>query len=309
MIKILMFVPWPTYHFKKINPNVRIPDQVVDGEKYWFFKYWPKDVEVNVVGVQKTCLLYPLEQQLRFYLQHIKYFNEINKYELLLTHDSQTAFVLALIRSKVGLYRTIPHVMIDVGLPGAPERLFHNVPLNLKYDLLKQVFNTKSVSHIIFHSLCQRPFYEKALGFPKDMLSYVPFGIETDYFKPEHIGNGDYIFAAGEFRDFDTLLRVYEKWHDELPELRIRSALPKPKHIPAKVRWLPRAPISTFKNDILKAKFVIVPLYYTFRSTGLMTLLQSMALGKAVLVSKVPPVYSYVKDSTLLQTLRSRRLV
>lgn len=180
--------------------------------------------------------------------------------------------------------------------PARAERLFHHIPLVLKYEVLRQVFNEKSVSKIIFHSRCQHPFYKEVLNFPENALSYVPFGVETDYFKPEPVSNEDYIYAAGEFRDFNTLLSVYEKWHDRLPELRIRSALPRPRRLPPKVRWLPRVPISIFKDEVLRAKLVIVSLHRTLRSTGIMTLLQSMALGKAVLVSKVPPVYDYVVD-------------
>jgi glycosyltransferase involved in cell wall biosynthesis len=127
-------------------------------------------------------------------------------------------------------------------------------------------------------------------------LSYVPFGVETDYFKPEPVDNGDYVYATGEFRDFKTLLSVYAKDHARLPPLRIRSELPIPKYLPPNVKWLPRAPISTFKSETLRAKFIIAPLHCTLRSTGVMTCLQSMALGKAVLTSRVPPIDGYITD-------------
>jgi len=295
MLKVLMFVNWPIYRVEKFDCNIRNPDQIVSGERYWFFKYWPNDIEADVVGIQKGFFLHPLEDLSRIYIQHVKAFNRVKNYDLLLTFDSPSAFLFALFRAKTRVYRSIPHIMIDVGMPEASETL-KNIPSSLIYGMLKQTFNQKSVSHIIFHSLCQRSFYRDALGFSEDALSYVPFGVETDYFKPESVKSEDYIFAAGEFRDFDTLLNVYERWHAKLPELRIRSELPAPAHLPPKVKWLPRAPISTFKAETLKAKFVIVPLHYTLRSTGLMTCLQSMALGKAVLTSKVPPIDGYVTD-------------
>jgi glycosyltransferase involved in cell wall biosynthesis len=295
MLKVLMFVNWPIHRVGEFDCNVRNPDQVVSGERYWFSKYWPSNVAVDVVGIQRDFLLHPLEKLSRIYLQHVKSFNRVNDYDLLLTFDSPSAFLFALLRSKAGVYRSVPHIMIDVGLPRASEN-FKNIPSSLICGMLKQTFNLKSVSHIIFHSSCQRSFYRDALGFPEDALSYVPFGVESDYFKPEPVESEDYIFAAGEFRDFNTLLRVYERWDGKLPELKIRSELPKPKHLPPKVSWLPRAPISTFKTETLKARFVIVPLHYTLRSTGLMTCLQSMALGKAVLTSRVPPIDGYVTD-------------
>jgi glycosyltransferase involved in cell wall biosynthesis len=59
---------------------------------------------------------------------------------------------------------------------------------------------------------------------------------------------------------------------------------------------LPRDSISTFRDEVSRAKLVVLPLHNTLRSTGLMTCLQSMALGKPVLVSKVPPIDGYVID-------------
>jgi glycosyltransferase involved in cell wall biosynthesis len=295
MLKVLMFVNWPIHRVGEFDCNVRNPDQVVSGERYWFSKYWPSNVEIDVVGIQNGFLLNPLEEFSRIYLQHAKAFNRVKDYDLLLTFDSPSAFLFALLKSKAGIFKSIPHVMIDVGLPNASES-HKNIPKSLVYRILKQSFNLKSVSQIIFHSACQRAFYRDALDFPNEVLSYIPFGVESDYFKPERVETEDYIFSAGEYRDFATLLSVYERWYQKLPELRIRSELPEPKHLPPNVKWLPRAPISTFKAEALKAKFVVVPLHYTLRSTGLMTCLQSMALGKAVLASKVPAVDGYIID-------------
>lgn len=295
MFKILMFVNWPVSRVSEYKSDIRNPNQVVLGDKYWFSKYWPKNVEVDVLGLEDNFLLKPLEELSRVYLQHSKAFNILKKYDLLLTFDSPCSFLFSLLKSKTNVFSSIPHVMIDVGLPNAYES-HQNFPKPLVNAILKQSFNKKSISHIIFYSARQRTFYRDVLGFPSDLLSYVPFGVEQDYFKPERIEAEDYIYSAGEARDFDTLLTVYERWHDQLPELRIRSMLPKPANLPPNVKWLPRASVSTFKDDVLKAKFVIVPLHRTLRSIGLMTCLQSMALGKTVLTSQVPAVDGYVKD-------------
>jgi glycosyltransferase involved in cell wall biosynthesis len=296
MLRVLMLVNWPIVRRQEFDPNIRIADQLVLGKRYWFSSYWPSNVNVDVVGIDTDFPLYPLESRLKIYVQHAKALSRISAYDLILTHDSGSAFVVAILRSKIAAFGSIPHVMIEVGLPGAPERRFRQLPLSLKYGLLKTVFNTKTVSHIVFHSSCQRLFYARALGFPEERLSYVPFGVETDYFKPEPLSTEGYIFTAGEFRDFLTLLNVYRRWHEKLPELRIRSGLPKPKNLPPNVKFLPRAPISIFKQDALRARFVVLPVHYTLRSTGLMTLLQCMALAKAVIVSRVPAVDGYVID-------------
>jgi glycosyltransferase involved in cell wall biosynthesis len=295
MIKVLMFVNWPIYRVDEFSNAIRNPDQVIRGEAYWFSKYWPRYVTVDVVGVSPNFILYPLELASRIHLQFIKQFTKLKDYDLLLTYDSPSAFIFSTFRSKLNFCRSIPHVMVDIGTPRAAED-FYNLPPTFMQNILKHVFNSKSLSQIIFHSSCQRFFYKHVLGFSNDKLSFVPFGVETDYFKPEPVKVEDYIYAAGGFRDFTTLLKMYEKYHEALPELRIRTSMCRPKSIPPKVKWLPPASISTFKAEVLKSKFVIVPLHYTLRSAGLMTGLQSMSLGKAVLITKVPPIDGYVKS-------------
>jgi glycosyltransferase involved in cell wall biosynthesis len=294
MIKVLIFVDW-----------LIEKDQVSARDMLDFTRFWPSDVIIDVVGLQEGSVVNTLEQLSRLHIASLKTLSRIKDYDLILTLDSTSAFLFALLRSKLGFCRSIPHIMTDYGLPRLVEqfipedatiilKFFRHLSPGFLCEMIKQTFNPKSVSHIVFHSICQRPFYRDTLGFSEDSLSYIPFGVDTEYFKPESVKGEDYIFAAGEFRDFDTLLRVYEKRHEELPELRIRSALPSPNYLPPKVNWLPRASRSTFMTEILKSRFVIVPLHYTFRSTGVMTCLQSMALGKAVLTSRVPPIYGYV---------------
>jgi hypothetical protein len=296
MVKVLIFVNWPIYK-----------DQVASVEILDFLKYWPSNVTVDVVGVQRGTFLYTLEKLSRVYLQSLKTFSRIKDYDLILTLDSTSAFLFALLRSKLGFYRSIPHILVDVGMPRAVERfipeqssiilsLFKHISPTVVCEMLKQIFNPKSVSHIIFHSKCQRSFYRDTLGFSDDTLSYIPFGIESEYFKPESVEGEDYIYVAGEFRDFNSLMKIYKERYEDLPELRIRSGLLAPNNLPPKVNWLPRAPISTFKIEVLKSRFVIVPLHYSIRSAGVMTCLQSMALGKTVLVSRVPSINGYIID-------------
>jgi glycosyltransferase involved in cell wall biosynthesis len=293
MLNILMFVNWPVYKVDKFNPHIRNPDQLVSGKPYWFFEHWPTNVNVDVVGIRKDWFLYPLESTSRIYFQHMKMLDKIKEFDCVLTFDSPSAFVFSFIKSKTDLFRKIPHIMIDVGLPDAFETI--KLPKGLVQLLLKTTFNPKSISHIIFFSRCQRDFYRKVLNFSDIFLSYVPFGVESEYFIPTDKKSENYIYSAGEYRDFKTLLDVY-RVHEGLPELRIRSELPKPSVLPHNVKWLPRDSISTFRDEVSRAKLVVLPLHNTLRSTGLMTCLQSMALGKPVLTSKVPPIDGYVID-------------
>jgi glycosyltransferase involved in cell wall biosynthesis len=296
MIKVLMFVPWVVDRVEKFDPTIRNANQLVMGERYWFSKYWPHNVSLDVVGVRESQQQLSLKNTVNVWLYQQEILKKIGDYDVLITHDWSSALSFAFGRSKFGIHKSIPHVLIDVGLPRALERVSNNIPTQVNCALLKQVFNKKSVSHIIFHSICQRSFYKQILGFSDKSLTYVPFGVEVDYFKPCKSSHMKYLFAAGEYRDYETLLRVYRQFYSSLPELRIRSGLMKPSNLPPNVSWMPRSSISIFKEEALNSQFVIVPLHSTLRSTGLMTCLQSMALGKLVLAPKVQSIKGYITD-------------
>ena len=66
--------------------------------------------------------------------------------------------------------------------------------------------------------------------------------------------------------------------------------------LPNNVYCQPFVPINTLKELIPKAKFIVLPLVDLPYAHGQMTLLQSMAMGKAVIVSKVPSTVDYVND-------------
>ena len=63
-----------------------------------------------------------------------------------------------------------------------------------------------------------------------------------------------------------------------------------------RVSLLPYIPIEALKQEIAKAAVCVVPLEDFNYSFGQMTLLQQMAMKKAVIVAKVPSVVDYVED-------------
>ena len=64
----------------------------------------------------------------------------------------------------------------------------------------------------------------------------------------------------------------------------------------ADVEMIPYIPIDELKQQIAEAMFCVVPLEYFNYSFGQMTLLQQMAMGKAVITAKVPSMQDYVQD-------------
>jgi len=125
------------------------------------------------------------------------------------------------------------------------------------------------------------------------------------YFRPQKAKEEDYIFCVGhrglKSRDWPTLMEAFGKLH--IPtELRIvgtervgRSDLRRRK-IPKNAKFYPFLSRPKFKDLISRSRFAVLPLPYHPHSHGQLSLLESMAMGKAVIVSKVPGIIDYVED-------------
>jgi len=68
------------------------------------------------------------------------------------------------------------------------------------------------------------------------------------------------------------------------------------REVPKNVKFYPFVPRPKLKNFIASSKFAVLPLPYHAHSQGQLSLLESMAMGKAVIVTKVPGIIDYVED-------------
>lgn len=140
--------------------------------------------------------------------------------------------------------------------------------------------------------------------FPKESISYVPFGVDQSFWTPsktkDHSGAG-YVLAIGNdlSRDWVSLVN---SWKITFPTLKIVTRLPVPMHgrniEVINGDWhsqlLSDAEILELYRDAL---FVIVPLRDTIQPAGQSVCLQAMACGKPVILSKVSGLW----DSELIK--------
>lgn len=288
-MKILMLVNWEVYNeANQISYYLQSPNKFETNKKYWFFKYWPEgNIKVDVIDYSRLPLIHTLEKDiLRFYIvQALKALSRLREYDLIISHGAQSAVFLAFIRSISG-FRIPPHIIIDVGcLNGGRSK---------QPELSLFQFAMKSVSGIIYHTNSQKEHYDRY--FPYLNAFYVPFGVDTELFKPINAKQEDYILSIGyKFRDWLTLIKAYSqiKTHTAL-----RIIGPKKINIelPENVFIQPYVTINVLKELMAKAKFIVLPLVNLPYSHGQMTLLQSMAMGKAVIVTKVPSTVDYIND-------------
>jgi len=293
MAKVLMLVNWDVHREDNRSENLQAPNILKKDQKYWFFKHWPEeDINVDVIDYSKLPLIHTIEKDLlRFYVvQILKAAPHFDRYDLIISHGAQSAILLTFMRSILGI-KLPPHMIIDVGcLNGGRSR---------QPELFLFQFAMRSISCLIYHVSSQKDHYERYFPFLSYKAFYVPFGVDTDFFVPVDVKLENYILAVGyKFRDWKTLMQAFK---DIGKDIKLRIVGPKRRdieieNIPLNVSHQPYVSINILKDLIAKAKFVVLPLIDILYAHGQMTLLQSMAMGKAVIVTKVPSTVDYIVD-------------
>jgi glycosyltransferase involved in cell wall biosynthesis len=140
---------------------------------------------------------------------------------------------------------------------------------------------------VVLHSPAQLA-PARAAGFEERQLRVVPYQVDAAFWQPTGDA-GDYVMSAGrEFRDYRTLLQAVEglsltvriaagsHWSRRKMELR---------DVPGNVAVQP-LPYDELRAAYAGAAFAVVPLHDVDFQAGIITILEAMAMGKAVIVSR-----------------------
>lgn len=286
-MKILILVGWSVKHLATDDSSIRRGNKVVYGQRYWFFRYMPSDVEVDVTGVPRLLEHGQINQSGLFNIpQTLGILHKLRNYDLVISHHAGSGVFLSAIR-KLPLFNYPPHVLIDVGLTASYRR-----DNGVKRTLSRLIFG--NLERIIYHATVQGDFYRHFLGISPGRLSFVPFGVDPSEFSPIDVSASSFVISAGDGgRDYDTLIRAAKSLSYRIVVYSERYK-PDRSKLPPNVIWKGFTPISQLKSAILTSRFVVLPLLDIPCSIGQSVLLQSMALGKAVLVADVPGVRDYV---------------
>jgi glycosyltransferase involved in cell wall biosynthesis len=291
-MRVLITVDWRVARLEVDSDSIQSPDKVVKNSPYWFFKHWPDPLcHIDVLDVGRIPLVHAFEGKvLNFYIaQAVAAFSKRKKYDLIISHSARSALVFSFLRSLIR-EQSPPHVLIDVGsFNGGRENRF-------ELCLIRKA--SESLRGIITHSAIQSEYYKKHM--PLIPHRFVHFGVDADYFRPRHFKQEDYILSFGaHHRDFPTLIEAWKSIRKKNVRLRIIGVdrIPGVTSVPENVEILGRVPIPILIENILKARFVVIPLPYLKYSYGQMSFLQSMALGKSCIVTKTPSSQDYLKHN------------
>jgi len=291
-MKILFIPNWKLHFLDDDNETIQAPDKYVKGKPYWFFRYFPEDTKVDVIDIGKMNLFRKIEKKIKFYFcQPVKAFKCRNKYNIVISHGAQSGLVYELLCSFVK--HKPKHIMLDVGgLNGARSN-----PL----EVFMIRFALRKKPTIIIHSSRQISLYRTLYPQLVENVHFIPFGVDYDYFSrfANEDKTKDYAISFGSYkRDYPTLLKAW-KLLSNPKQLRIIGAdISKYQmSIPENVSFTGKCHLSELINQINKSRCVVLALPEYNYSYGQMSFLQSMALGKVLIVTLTIPSIDYISDA------------
>ena len=279
----------PNFRVTKLpvdDEGIRDANRYVSADAYWFFRYWPECDVVVLDNVAPAGIRF-VESKLKLYWhQSLKAAVKSNEFDLLVSHSYNSGMVLALLRSLAGA-RIPPLLVIDVGCLNGGRYIPWEIWV-LRYSL-------RSVGGLAYHARIQEAFY--ARNFPEIPRRYVPFGVDTEFFRPlRRPSTQDFALSIGYAkRDYATLIRA---WGGIDFPLRIVGRRSLPGRPGPSVESMPPVRIDILRELIHDARLVLLPIADDPYSTGQTTLLQCMAMGKPIIVTDVPGIRDYVDNGS-----------
>lgn len=183
----------------------------------------------------------------------------------------------------------VPHVVIGHRLTARKKRIFFRV-------LKAHRWMTK----VIIHSTRQLEAADRDLGIPRPRLKFIPYSADTNFWEPSAAPAEPLVVSAGlEHRDYALLDRACEG--SGLQLIIAAGSLYSPRAVCTLPSPTSRALVRPFDHVSLRecyarAAVVVVPLLPNDFQAGVTTLLEAMAMEKAVIVSATEGQRDVVED-------------
>jgi glycosyltransferase involved in cell wall biosynthesis len=147
----------------------------------------------------------------------------------------------------------------------------------------------RRIDRIALHSARQLEFASSSLLIGHEQLALVPYQVDTGFWAPRNVPEERLIVSAGlEHRDYDTLFRAAEGLDATVV---IGAASRWSRHAAANDNTPPNVTVGTYtyaelRDLYARAAVVVVPLADVDNQAGVTTILEAMAMGKAVVVTQ-----------------------
>lgn len=151
---------------------------------------------------------------------------------------------------------------------------------------------------IICYSKREKERLRKYFRIPEKRIFFIPFGVDTEFFKLKKLMPQNFIISIGrdEGRDYKTLFAAARKlsWQEFVVVCDPKNV--KNLKIPQNAKVFFRLSYLKIRNYLAQANFVVLPLKKE-KPSGQINILESLSSGKAVVVSRIP----WIKDDFKLK--------
>ncbi|HKF18733.1 MAG TPA: glycosyltransferase family 4 protein [Candidatus Dormibacteraeota bacterium] len=183
-----------------------------------------------------------------------------------------------------------PHLMLG-----------HHLTTQAKRRVFRLLRPQARISRVLVHSRRQLELAASELGIPRQRLAFVPYGVDADFWSPTRTREEKLVVSVGrEHRDYATLARAC-------------SGLPGRVFVAAGSLFSPSAPQdqprswpanfdvgfaepADLRDWYARASVVVVPLVPNEFQAGVTTILEAMAMAKAVVVTATAGQRDLIED-------------
>jgi glycosyltransferase involved in cell wall biosynthesis len=159
-----------------------------------------------------------------------------------------------------------------------------------KRIVIKALRLQRRINTLVLHSPAQIA-RARSLGFRPDQVALMPYQVDAQYWRAERAEPTTHVGSAGqEFRDYRTFLDAVRGIEEPVrvaagslwsTRKKNFSEVDVPHHVSVS-----RLPYSELRSMYAAAHFVVVPLHDVDFQAGIITILEAMAMAKAVIVSR-----------------------
>ena len=208
--------------------------------------------------------------------------------DAVLSDGEHVGIPLALAMRTLGI--TTPHLMIG-----------HRPTAPIKAPFFRLLHAERRIDRILVHSSSQRSLVSHRLGLPPAMVSILPYGIDTEFWRPEDAAEETLVVAPGrEHRDHRTLAAACRSQHFRVAVTGASAHSPRSRRAAPPV-WPPNVELGAvsyleLRRLYARASIVVVPLLPADFPAGVTSLVEAMAMGKAVVASATVGLRGIVED-------------
>jgi len=200
----------------------------------------------------------------------------------------------------------VPLALLMGGVSNSPRHVTigHRLSTGKKQVFFTRLKAQRRLDKIFVYAKSQEDWAVSRLGIAPEKLALIPFHADARFYRPlpEVAVNPDQICSAGlEWRDYPTLIDAVSA----MPELSVKLAAASPwsKHgdETAGRTLLPHVDARRYSYAALRdlyasSSFVVVPIKETDFQAGVTTILEAMAMGKAVVATRTTGQTDVITD-------------